>query len=119
MEIDCPYTTLWITAQDNDWDHFYVHAAAEHPKDGAEWVGFFRDSHGMEGFLRGMQTANDKMLAELSHTKDENAKLRAELANCDVKLEEAIDMLVNLYDLRNLNDEWMGKVAMILAKNDK
>lgn len=48
-----------------------------------------------------------------------NAKLRAELADCDVKLEEAIDMLVNLYDLGNLNDEWMGKVAMILAKNDK
>ena len=49
----------------------------------------------------------------------ENAKLRAELADCDVKLEEAIDMLVNLYDLGNLDDEWMGKGAMVLAKNDK
>lgn len=81
MEIDCPYTTLWITAQDNDWDHFYVHATTEQPKDGAEWVGFFRDAHGMEGFLRGMQLANDKMLAELSYTKAENERLRAQLAD--------------------------------------
>jgi hypothetical protein len=84
MEIECPYTTLWITAQDNDWDHFYVHAAAEHPKDGAEWVGFFRDAHGMEGFLRGMQLSNDKMLAELSYTKAENAALRKQLRRMGV-----------------------------------
>lgn len=67
----------------------------------------------------------DKTVGELLAETDkvnqltaENAKLREQLADCDVKLEEAIDMLVNVYDLGNLDEEWAGNVAMVLAKND-
>lgn len=54
----------------------------------------------------GISNAHDR----INELTAENAKLREQLA-------EALDMLVNVHDLCNLDEEWAGKVAMVLAKN--
>ena len=56
--------------------------------------------------------------ARLEEAAQAHQRLVAENTDLRERLEEALDMLVNVYDLCSLDEEWAGNVAMVLAKND-